>query len=103
LKIGTRGDAREDFLARLEKRLPVTKTSCFAWALIPSHAHFIFRAGNVPIAALMRRLLFGIDEKFERYYDVKRSGYDLDKTAKRAASLCAVELEDIFSRRKHTF
>ncbi len=27
---------REDFLARLEKLLPVTQTSCFAWALIPN-------------------------------------------------------------------
>jgi len=43
-------------------------------------------------------LLSGGDEKFERYYDVKRSGYDLDKTAKKAASLCAVVPEDIFSR-----
>ncbi len=38
------------------------------------------------------------DEKFERYYKVKRSGYDLDKAALRVASLCAVEVDDIFSR-----
>jgi REP element-mobilizing transposase RayT len=50
---------REDFLARLEKLLPVTKTSCFAWALIPNHAHFLFRTGDVPLATLMRRLLTG--------------------------------------------
>jgi REP element-mobilizing transposase RayT len=53
-----RDDAdREDFLSRLERLLPVTGISCFAWALIPNHAHFLFRTSNVPIATLMRRLL----------------------------------------------
>ena len=245
---------RDDFLGRLEKLLPATKTSCYAWTFIPNHAHFLFRTGNVPIATLMRRLLTGYavyfnhrhkrsgqlfqnryksilcqedayltelvryihlnpfraglvksldelnkypycghsalmgnkkrdwqnvdyvlayfgkqrhsarrhyyafmsegidqgrrddlmggglirslggwsaihkndlkgahiksderilgdgdfvdsllsesDEKFERYYEVRQSGYDLDKTAKRAASLCAVEVDDIYSRNK---
>jgi len=45
-------------------------------------------------------LLSEADEKFERYYEVRRSGYDLDKTARRAAALCAAELKDIFSRSK---
>lgn len=63
---------REDFLARLEKLLPATQTSCFAWALIPNHAHFLFRTGNVPIATLMSRLLTG----YAGYFNVrhKRSG-----------------------------
>jgi len=63
---------RADFLARLEKLLPVTKTSCFAWALIPNHAHFLFRTGNVPIATLMRRLLTGYAVYFNHRH--KRSG-----------------------------
>lgn len=42
--------------------------------------------------------LSGADEKLERYTAVKRSGYDLDKTAKKAASLCDVTPEDIFSK-----
>ena len=63
---------REDFLARLEKLLPVTKTSCFAWALIPNHAHFLFRTGSVPIATLMRRLLTGYAVYFNHRH--KRSG-----------------------------
>lgn len=63
---------REDFLARLAKLLPATQTSCFAWALIPNHAHFLFRTGNVPIATLMSRLLTG----YAVYFNVrhKRSG-----------------------------
>jgi len=65
-------DDREEFLGRLEKLLPITKTSCFAWALIPNHAHFLFRTGNVPIATLMRRLLTGYAVYFNHRH--KRSG-----------------------------
>jgi REP element-mobilizing transposase RayT len=68
-----RDDAdREDFLARLEKLLPATGTSCYAWALIPNHAHFLFRTGTVPIATLMRRLLTGYAVYFNRRH--KRNG-----------------------------
>jgi hypothetical protein len=39
---------REDFLTRLGKLLPDTKTSCYAWAFfILNHAHFLFRIGKV--------------------------------------------------------
>jgi putative transposase len=63
---------RDDFLTRLEKLLPATKTSCFAWAFMPNHAHFLFRTGNVPIATLMRRLLTGYAVYFNHRH--KRSG-----------------------------
>jgi len=63
---------REDFLARLEKLLPATKTSCFAWAFIPNHAHFLFRTGSVPLATLMRRLLTGYAVYFNHRH--KRRG-----------------------------
>lgn len=43
-------------------------------------------------------LLSEADEKNERHYKVKRSGYDVDKAARRVASLCAVEVDDIYSR-----
>jgi len=48
---------REDFLQRLAKLLPETKTACYAWVFIPKHAHFLFRTGAVPLATLMRRVL----------------------------------------------
>lgn len=63
---------REDFLGRLGRLLPVTQTTCFAWALIPNHAHFLFRTGAVPIATLMRRLLTGYAVYFNHRH--KRSG-----------------------------
>jgi len=49
----------EDFLERLAALLPETKTSCYAWALLENHAHFLFRTGEEPLARLMRRLLTG--------------------------------------------
>ena len=50
---------REDFLDRLSILLPETKTYCYAWVLIPNHAHFLFKTGKVPLATVMRRLLTG--------------------------------------------
>ena len=57
---------REDFFDRLAKLLPETKTACYAWVLMPNHAHFLLRSGAVPIATLMRRLLTGYAVSFNR-------------------------------------
>ena len=57
---------REDFLKRLHKLLPETKTACYAWAFIPNHAHFLLRSGVVPLATFMRRLLTGYAVSFNR-------------------------------------
>jgi len=45
-------------------------------------------------------ILSETNETLERHYAIRRCGYDLDKIAKRAAALCAVESDDIFSRSK---
>jgi putative transposase len=50
---------RDQFLERLGKVLIETKTTCFAWALIPNHFHLLLRTGPVPISIIMRRLLTG--------------------------------------------
>ena len=57
---------REDFLGRLSKLLPETKTACYAWVFMPNHAHFLLRSGAAPIATLMRRLLTGYAVSFNR-------------------------------------
>src|SRR4030042_7176104 len=55
-----RNDAdRDNFLDRLGGILSETKTSCYAWALIPNHFHLLLRTGPVPISTVMRRLLTG--------------------------------------------
>jgi len=59
---------REDFLRRLERLLPETQTTCYAWALLPNHAHFLLRTGQVPLPTLMRRLLTGYVVSFNRRY-----------------------------------
>jgi len=48
---------RDDFIERLSIILPETDTSCYAWALMSSHAHFLFRSGESVIVKVMRRLL----------------------------------------------
>jgi len=50
---------REDFIERLEVLCPSTQTSCYAWAFLSNHAHFLFRTGTAPLSRLMRRLLTG--------------------------------------------
>ena len=64
---------REDILDRLSNILPETETACYAWALMPNHAHFLFRTGNVPLATVMRRLLTGYVVSFNRRH--KRHGH----------------------------
>ena len=64
---------RNNFLDRLGKLLPETKTCCYAWALLPNHAHFLFRTGDVGLSTLMRRLLTGYVVTFNRRH--RRHGH----------------------------
>jgi len=57
---------RHNFLRRLGNILSETATPCFAWALIPNHAHLLLRTGMTPIATIMRRLLTGYAQQFNR-------------------------------------
>src|SRR4030042_4611145 len=54
------------FMERLGDLLVDTKTSCYAWALIPNHFHLLLRTGNVPISVLMKKLLTGYAVNFNR-------------------------------------
>jgi len=55
---------REDFLARLGKVVEEGQASCFAWVLIPNHAHILLRTGPVALARMMKRLLTGYAVSF---------------------------------------
>ena len=57
---------RDNFLERLGGVLTETGTPCFAWTLIPNHAHLLLRTGVTPIATVMRRLLTGYAVSFNR-------------------------------------
>jgi REP element-mobilizing transposase RayT len=48
---------RDAFVERLGRILLDSVTTCYGWALMPNHAHFLLRTGRVPIATIMRRLL----------------------------------------------
>jgi len=58
-KIFRNNKDREDFIERLEALCPAMQTSCYAWAFMSNHAHFLFRTGTAPLSRLMRRLLTG--------------------------------------------
>jgi putative transposase len=62
---------RSDFLDRLADLLPETETSCYAWAFLPNHAHFLFLTGIVPLSTVMRRLLTGYAVSFNRRHNRK--------------------------------
>jgi putative transposase len=65
-------DDRENFIERLSKLLPETKTRCYAWAFMPNHAHFLLRSGPAGIPTFMGRLLTGYAGYFNRRH--KRHG-----------------------------
>ena len=72
-KIFLGDDDRDDFLERLAANLKRTKTTCYAWALLPNHFHLLLRTGTVPICSLMRRLLTGYAVTFNLRH--KRHGH----------------------------
>ena len=71
-KIFRSNEDRDDFLERLSIILPETNTSCYAWAFLSNHAHFLFRSGEAGISKVMRRLLTGYAVTFNHKY--KRHG-----------------------------
>lgn len=64
---------RSDFLKRLGKILSQTHTPCFAWTLMPNHVHLLLRTGPTPLATVMRRLLTGYAQHFNRRH--RRHGH----------------------------
>ena len=64
---------KEDFFTRLEKVVQEGEAVCFAWGLIPNHAHILLRTGTIPLAKIMRRLLTGYAVNFNLRH--QRSGH----------------------------
>jgi REP element-mobilizing transposase RayT len=57
---------RDVFMERLCNIVTETKTSCFAWVLIPNHAHFLFQTGKTPLTKIISRLLTGYAVSYNR-------------------------------------
>jgi putative transposase len=69
-----RDDAdRHNFLNRIATLVSSSQTRCFAWALLPNHAHVLLQTGLMPIPTLMRRLLTGYAVSFNLKY--RRHGH----------------------------
>ena len=64
---------RDAFVDRFGAVLSETHTDCFAWALMPNHAHWLLRTGLAPISTVMRRLLTGYAVQFNRRH--RRHGH----------------------------
>ena len=64
---------RDAFLERLGRILQESATPCYAWALMPNHAHLLLQTGRVPVATVMCRLLTGYAGTFNRRH--RRHGH----------------------------
>jgi putative transposase len=64
---------RKDFLDRCGAIFPETKTSCYAFALLPNHVHLLLRTGVTPLATAMARLLTGYAVHFNKAH--RRHGH----------------------------
>jgi putative transposase len=63
----------QNFIERLGRILGESSTPCFPWALMINHAHLLMRTGLAPIATVMRRLLTGYAQQFNRRH--RRHGH----------------------------
>ncbi len=57
---------RANFFKRLGTVLSETDTPCYAWVLMHNHVHMLLKTGLTPVATLMRRLLTGYAQQFNR-------------------------------------
>ncbi len=59
---------RRAFIDRLGNILLNTQTGCLAWVLMSNHVHLLLQTGAEPISTVMRRLLTGYAQHFNRRY-----------------------------------
>jgi len=64
---------KHNFLERIGGVILETSTKCYGWALLANHVHLVLRTGLAPIATVMRRVLTGYAQEFNRRY--KRHGH----------------------------
>jgi REP element-mobilizing transposase RayT len=57
---------RDNFLERLGAVAMEGKASCYAFALLPNHAHILIRTGVTPLARMMERILTGYVVSYNR-------------------------------------
>jgi len=79
--------------------LPTTETSCYAWAMLSNHAHFLLRTGTTGLSIVMKRLLTGYVVSFNRRgIYAKDKNYDRLELANRIYTPSYISLETVLSR-----
>ncbi len=63
----------QNFIERLGTILIDTSTTCYAWVQMTNHVHLFLRTGQTPLSTVMRRLLTGYAQQFNRRH--KRHGH----------------------------
>lgn len=63
----------QNFIERLGTILTDTSTPCYAWVQMTNHVHLLLRTGQTPLSTVMRRLLTGYAQQFNRRH--KRHGH----------------------------
>ena len=64
---------RARFLERLGQKVTEARASVYAWALMDNHAHILFKSGQEGISAVMRKLLTGYAQYYNRRH--RRTGH----------------------------
>jgi len=72
-KIVADAEDRAAFLTRLGDVARGTRTTIYAWALLPNHAHLLLRSGPAGLPQFMRRLLTGYAQGYNRRH--RRAGH----------------------------
>jgi len=68
-EIFTDEEDRRNFLKRFAMVLTETETPCYAWVLLSNHAHFLLRTGMAPLAGVMKRVLTGYAQQYNRRHE----------------------------------
>jgi hypothetical protein len=64
---------RARFLERLGEKVTEARASVYAWALMDTHAHILFKSGQEGISAVMRKLLTWYAQYYNRRH--RRTGH----------------------------
>ncbi len=71
--IFTDDEDRSRFLHRLDENVTKAGASIYAWVLMDTHVHLLFKSGKLGISAVMRKLLTWYAQYFNRRH--KRTGH----------------------------
>jgi hypothetical protein len=98
----------EDFLEQLAILLPETKTACYALGFASEPCPFSISNRFTALDSTDERILGDSgfvewvltqrNEAYERRYELKRRGYDLERIARRVLEIIGIDEGEVFSR-----